>query len=237
MKKNILYNTVLKMYEDGFNKSFIAKNLSLNRSTVNKWLKEPLKTDNKNLSIENLENKNKVYSYVLGLYLGDGYINKTDRAYRLRIFLDKKYTTLNSFAKSKLSELFEKNKIGITETKSNCVVLSVYNKNLPTLFPQHGKGLKHNRTIDLSDWQIKLIDWLELIRGLFHSDGSYYFDRDRDYFNFRNYSKEILEIFKLCCEKLLISYTTPNDVTVRVGKRKDVQKLVELIGNKDNIVL
>ena len=63
------------------------------------------------MKVELDENKIKAYSYILGLYLGDGYINKTARTYRLRIALDKKYSQLNSFAKMNLQTLFPSNKI------------------------------------------------------------------------------------------------------------------------------
>ena len=43
----------------------------------------------------------------------------------------------------------------------------------PEAFPQHGPGRKHERTIELADWQREIVDRFpqEFLRGLLHSDG------------------------------------------------------------------
>ena len=43
----------------------------------------------------------------------------------------------------------------------------------PCLFPQHGPGRKHHRSIVLDDWQNRIVgsDPRQLLRGLIHSDG------------------------------------------------------------------
>src|SRR5580704_8201998 len=43
----------------------------------------------------------------------------------------------------------------------------------PCLFPQHGPGRKHSRTIELADWQRIIVERYpgDFVRGLFHSDG------------------------------------------------------------------
>ncbi|MQY16747.1 hypothetical protein SRB5_69490 [Streptomyces sp. RB5] len=54
-----------------------------------------------------------------------------------------------------------------------CHNLLLYYTHLWCLFPQHGKGRKHERRIELEPWQQQLVDaypW-EFIRGLIHSDG------------------------------------------------------------------
>jgi hypothetical protein len=40
---------------------------------------------------------------------------------------------------------------------SNCVNLVSYWKQWPCLFPQHGRGRKHLRPIELADWQRSII--------------------------------------------------------------------------------
>ena len=53
------------------------------------------------------------------------------------------------------------------------LVASQYAKCWPCLFPQHGKGVKHDRPIVLADWQDAIVDEHpdQLVRGLLHSDG------------------------------------------------------------------
>ena len=43
----------------------------------------------------------------------------------------------------------------------------------PCLFPQHGPGRKHERTLVLEPWQRELVEQhpADFLRGLFHSDG------------------------------------------------------------------
>ena len=230
------YETMCNLHDSGKTKLEIASILGVDRGTVTKWLKEKPKNIDRLDFLSIIKNENKIYSYILGLYLGDGYINKTDRAYRLRIFLDKKYSFLNDFVKEKMEKLFIYNKVGVNFEKSDCYELSVYNKNLPDMFPQHGGGAKHTRPIILEEWQVSIIDWLELIKGLFHSDGSYYFDRDKDYYDFTNKSPEILELFKIGCEQINVNFTQPSKFHIRIGKRKDVKILKELIGTKNIMV-
>lgn len=234
MKTNEEYQKVCELFSLGYNKSQISKMLNLDRGTVRKWLNDKpnhLKTPS---LFERVKLNSKTYSYILGLYLGDGYINKTDRAYRLRISLDKKYNILNQYANDKLKELFITNSVFIVDNDT-WIDLSVYNKNLPMIFPQIGIGKKHNRPIILSDWQIELIDWCELMKGLFHSDGTYYISNGLDYYQFKNSSKHILEIFKMCCDKNEIKYTFGNDV-IRIYTRRSVNKMKKLIGTKQSVI-
>src|SRR4051794_30023878 len=46
-------------------------------------------------------------------------------------------------------------------------------KHWPCLFPQHGRGRKHERLIAFAPWQLTRVrdDPRPLIRGLIHSDG------------------------------------------------------------------
>jgi hypothetical protein len=236
MKTKDEYQKVCELFGQGIKKSKIAEIMGLDRGTVRRWITTGFTGKSSNDIIESLILKKEDYSYILGLYLGDGYINKTDRAYRLRICLDLKYNLLNDYAFERLKNLFPNNSVGSVHS-SGCIYLYVYNKHLPIMFPQHGSGRKHLRNIILENWQVNMIDWVELLRGLFHSDGSYYFDRGKDYFNFTNLSDNILNLFKMCCHNLGIHYTQTNDKTIRIGKRQDVKTVKELIGTKINMVL
>lgn len=193
------------------------------------------------MKVELDENKIKAYSYILGLYLGDGYINKTARTYRLRIALDKKYSQLNSFAKMNLQTLFPSNKIGIINFKGH-INLSVFSNKLPLLFPQHGSGPKHLRSIVLDEWQKAVLDEIETLRGLFHSDGSFYKETiSQKYvyerYLFTNKSNDIQKIFQEYCSRINISFDvqTKKDgvINTRISKKNDVNKLKQLIGIKE----
>lgn len=54
----------------------------------------------------------------------------------------------------------------------------VYSNLLPSLFPQHGSGVKYERKIKLTEWQLEIRNkypW-QFLEGFIHSDGSIYMD-------------------------------------------------------------
>jgi hypothetical protein len=98
------------------------------------------------------------YSYLLGLYLGDGYITRGHRdVYALSIACCDDWPGLLAAAKSAMSAVMPASKvlgvqrIGMTEVKS-------YSKHWPCLFPQHGPGRKHTRKIELAEWQRVIVE-------------------------------------------------------------------------------
>ena|ERR1035438_7249529 len=132
------FELVTKLFNDGLNKVQIYKITNIPRSTIKDWiLKTKKPVYDKSSLLDKIIVNDFIYSYILGLYLGDGYINKTDRAYRIRIALDKKYLKLNEYAKKQLQIFFSDNSVGVVNAEG-CINLSVYNKELLLLFPQHG---------------------------------------------------------------------------------------------------
>src|SRR5262245_12557733 len=115
------------------------------------------------------------YAYLLGLYLGDGHIAAHRRGvYQLRISLDSRYPALIGEAVRSMRAALPRNRVYVTKHRvHNAVVVGCSSKALPTLFPQHGPGRKHDRRIRLASWQrsITFVHAEELIRGLIHSDG------------------------------------------------------------------
>jgi transcriptional regulator with XRE-family HTH domain len=258
MHDNLKNQEALKLYNEGLNLSKISKKLGISRSTIRYWTSGKLK--NNILKLENfnpekyiIENKiESVYSYVLGLYLGDGYINKQGRTYKIRFFLDGKYKTLNDFVRKNLSLLFPKNSIGTLKTKkinstdTSMEIISCHNNYITSLFPQHGPKKKHQRSIILEEWQLKIIEPSYLLTGLFHSDGSYYLNNKtkKNEYSFSNYSLEIIQIFKNCLEHYNVSNfickTRINKnikYQIFVTKKESVEKLNSLIGTKNFINL
>ncbi|MGW7029016.1 helix-turn-helix domain-containing protein [Streptomyces xanthophaeus] len=114
------------------------------------------------------------YSYLLGLYLGDGHISRYSghRVPNLMITRDDHWPGLMDATEQAMQRVFPFNQV-CRVRKTGCHNVKVYSKHLPCLFPQHGPGRKHERRIALEDWQQEIVDahpW-EFIRGLIHSDG------------------------------------------------------------------
>lgn len=246
------YELVCKLYCEGYNKSQIEKETGIPRGTVKDWLKSKPKNFEKieqdsELKKEIINNRNlhKHYSYILGLYLGDGYINKCKRTFRIRIFLDVKYLNLNNFAKESLEKIFVNNNVNVLNSKNkSCICLSIYNSNLNELFPQNGKGKKSDRKIELEKWQKEIIVYEDLIKGLIHSDGCFYSEKIDDKYNyerfmFSNKSIDLHEIFQQSCDYLKIEYDFQHKGNVkgnwqtRISKKESVKKLKQFIGTKE----
>lgn len=181
--------------------------------------------------------KGKQYSYLLGIYLGDGYIDKQPRTYRLRVFQNSKYTDMIDRIKKTIEDIFPKNKVKcFKQKKANCVTICCYSNSLPFIFPQHGSGKKHDRDIKLEEWQREIVDGnsVEFIRGLIESDGCRYTVKKylRTIYSFSNKSSDIKELFKYYCEKIGISFahSEKSNKIVFINKKKDVLRLDELFG-------
>lgn len=112
------------------------------------------------------------YAYLLGLYLGDGHIISKPKQHHLSIYCDATHVGLIDAAESTMRRVMAQPSVS-RRNKTGCVEVKSYSKHWPCLFPQHGPGPKHERTITLEPWQQEIVDahpW-EFIRGLIHSDG------------------------------------------------------------------
>ncbi len=258
------YKQILKLWELGINKKAIARHTGIPRATVrdciNRYGTVETLIQSNQLSIRqplyNLligaasctdQMRLQAYSYLLGLYLGDGNIVKVRNVYRLRVTLDAKYPQIINQCAETMQSLFPQNQIGIVqvfhEEHLSCVNVSLYYKYLPQIFPQHGAGLKHTREIRLVPWQQRIVDAypLEFFRGLYHSDGSRFSNivNGKDYprYQFTNHSDDIRHLFCATCDALGLHWTTKqrkgHGVTdIFISKRKDVEFLDHWIGAK-----
>ena len=115
------------------------------------------------------------YAYLLGLYLGDGYVVHHRRGvYRLTIALDAKYPGIVSECREAIEAVMPTGRVGIQfRHGGTCAWVSNSSKQWPCLLPQHGPGKKHERLIELADWQHQVVDAhaKQFLRGLIHSDG------------------------------------------------------------------
>ncbi|MFJ3333607.1 helix-turn-helix domain-containing protein [Streptomyces sp. NPDC086766] len=114
------------------------------------------------------------YAYLLGLYLGDGHIiqNRAMRSPSLSVACGEAWPGLMDACENAMRSVFPNNSVCRVRRKG-CREVKLYSKHIWCLFPQHGPGRKHERTIALDPWQQEIVDdhpW-ELIRGLIHSDG------------------------------------------------------------------
>ncbi|HYK96905.1 MAG TPA: hypothetical protein VEU77_00800, partial [Candidatus Acidoferrales bacterium] len=107
------------------------------------------------------------------------------------------------------------------------------------LFPQHGPGRKHKRTIALEGWQEDIVrsEAMAFLRGLIESDGCR-FDRlvgGKRYpaYEFTNRSTDILAMFCWTCDLLGLHYTRPSACDVSIARRADVARLDLEIGPKN----
>jgi hypothetical protein len=96
------------------------------------------------------------YSYLLGLYLGDGDITSHARGvFRLRVTLDSRYPGIVSCASRAMNEVLPRNRVGVHgRTRSNATAVTCYSKSWPKLLPQHGPGCQasaHNHALPMAE--------------------------------------------------------------------------------------
>ncbi len=249
MRSNNEYRQILRLWESGLNKSAISRETGIPRETVrdcvNKFgtlqeLEDYLYREEKvHWTIRRQWQKFRVnYAYMLGIYLGDGYIATEPRTYRLRVVLDTKYPDIIKKVMDSMQALVPNNKIQ-TVNKIGCIEVGSYCNDWIDMFPQHGKGVKHKRDIVLEDWQEEIVDeyLIEFVRGLYHSDGSRTVPykgtkkemRPRYYFT--NFSQDIQQLFCDAVAKLGLHWAKSGK-NVSINRKADVAFLDKHIGAK-----
>jgi hypothetical protein len=186
------------------------------------------------------------YSYLLGLYLGDGWLYHGRReVFALSISCSDDWPGLITAAKNAMlavmpvSSVFCVKRVGMTEVKSA-------SKHWLCLFPQHGTGRKHTRRIELAQWQRTTVEQYpgDFARGLFHSDGYRGVNRVRrtwgtgerwyEYprYLFVNKSEDILRLCGETLDRLGVAWRFSKPNTISVAKREAVARLDEFVGPK-----
>jgi hypothetical protein len=186
------------------------------------------------------------YLHLLGLYLGDGCISTHRRGvHRLRVALDKKYPLIVDECAKSMGNVLRDSRVHVLLTPSNYFSVSSYSRSWPCLFPQHGPGVKHDRSIYLVDWQQQLAErWpRQLVKGLIQSDGCRFVNTGRGgwrhpRYAFSNVSTDITSIFCSACDCLGLRWTAsfPKSesaaVSIYVSRKADVAKLDGFVGPK-----
>ncbi|MBV8692439.1 MAG: helix-turn-helix domain-containing protein [Actinobacteria bacterium] len=176
------------------------------------------------------------------MYLGDGYIASHARnVFRLDITCCDEYPGIMAECAAAISMVMPRNKVGWNPAEG-CTHVNSYSKHWPCLFPQHGPGHKHERVIQLADWQRTIVDQFgpAFIRGLIHSDGTRCINRvtvkGKAYayprYFFSNRSKDILGIFGDACDALGIDWRYNLPWSISIAKRASVARLDEFVGPK-----
>ncbi|MFQ6142921.1 helix-turn-helix domain-containing protein [Streptomyces seoulensis] len=172
----------LVLLRDGVRNAEVARRLNVPIGTVGYWKhldrakrgECPGKHDPECPRCDGVPLDHPAYSYLLGLYLGDGHISHYSghRVPNLMITCTETWTGLMDACEQAMRAVFPDNSVCRVRRKG-CSNVKVYSKHLHCLFPQHGPGRKHERRIVLEAWQQAIVDaypW-EFVRGLIHSDG------------------------------------------------------------------
>lgn len=236
-------SAVKRLIAAGLNDSEIARHTGIPRCTVRDWRCRPqLRTRAASGSpcVHDFASlPANTYSYLLGLYLGDGCISRHPRAWRLRIVLDDKYPGIIESCREAMTALMPGQRAATLRCSKNCTEVSLYSKHWPCLFPQHGPGRKHLRPIQLEPWQEQLVRQAprEFVRGLIHSDGCRVVANDRGVrslrYHFSNRSNDIRGLYCAALDQLGIPWTRPRWFDVAVYRKAAVARLDEFVGPKE----
>jgi hypothetical protein len=179
------------------------------------------------------------YAYLLGQYLGDGCISEQRRkVFRMRITCANDWPLVMELVGQALETILPRNSAGRL-ARDGCTEVGMSSKRWPALVPQHGSGVKHERTLRLTAWQEALV--LEghpglFVCGLLHSDGcrvtNHVTVRGRRYayprYFFSNRSEDIHQMFARAIGRLGLS-STRSGWNQSVARHADVA-LLDAIG-------
>jgi hypothetical protein len=243
MRSRAEVDRVLALGNAGATQSEIARLTGIPRVTVRTWLtgRTPIRAENRAGVLTSLPAA--AYAYLLGLYLGDGSIDRFPRAWCLRIYCDARYRGIIGECARAIRAVRPHNRVSVSRRgAARCIVVQAYSKWWPELFPQHGPGAKHERSIVLADWQreITYAHPQLLLRGLLHSDGTrgmnpvrhgerlYTYPR----YQFSNRSEDIKAIFCEHLDLLGIAWRRANAMNISIARREAVAALDAFVGPK-----
>lgn len=175
------------------------------------------------------------YTYLLGLYLGDGHLSavRGGRTFRLRISVDARHPELAARIAETIARVHPGPRVAtLVVPRDHVRIVSQYSRAWPCLLPQHGEGVKHARPIVLTKWQQRIVDEhpIQLVRGLLHSDGcrtvnrvtargkSYSYAR----YQLSNRSADIRSLFCDALDRLGVPWRRMNAWTISVARREGV---------------
>lgn len=176
----------------------------------------------------------RIYSYLHGMYLGDGCIGRRARTYRLLVYLHENDTATIERVSRIIAQLVLHRRVGLAR-HGHAMAVSSYWQDWPTLLPQHGPGPKHARSIMLAPWQDDIFRVYpeDFVRGCVDSDGCRHrrIVRGRDYpaYSFCNHSEDILGLFGRACDLAGIHWTRAGRTHISIARRRDVANLDRIV--------
>ena len=245
MRSKEEFDEVRRLIEDGMNDCAIARQTGVPRPTVREWRRQPsgrprLRKGSSSCGVSHDFGAvpAAAYSYLLGLYLGDGCISKCRDVWKLRIVLDLNYPAIIGRCLLAINTVMPGQQASVGRNATKCVEVGLYSKHWPCLLPQHGPGRKHSRRIAFEPWQQTLVDQAteEFVLGLIHSDGCRVVANDRGVrsirYHFSNRSEDILGLFTAALDSMNIHWTRSTKYIVSIYRKADTARLDEFIGPK-----
>jgi hypothetical protein len=180
------------------------------------------------------------YSYLLGLYLGDGHLVTSRRAPVLRIYCTAAWPGLVDACEEAMLRVLARKVHRVT--RDGCVTVAASSTHWPCFFPQHGAGHKHERPMVLAGWQQIIVRTFpeHFLRGLFHSDGCRVINQVRrggktysyPRYLFANESADIMGLCQRSLDGLGIGWRMCRPNLLSVARREAVARLDEFVGPK-----
>lgn len=234
------FDNVQRLAASGINDSAITLMTGVPRRTVSDWRRGVRSKTRRDLcrTHDFTVLPSGSYAYLLGLYLGDGYISRNRNVWHLRITLDQKYPGIIESCRAAINAVMWGQQAGIYTRKSGCVDVYLCSKHWPCVFPQHGPGKKHLRPIVLEPWQQDHVAAAteDFIRGLIHSDGCRVVANDRGVasvrYHFTNHSTDIRELYCAALDSLGIRWTQNSRYVIAVYRKAATARLDQFVGPK-----
>ncbi|WP_240506141.1 helix-turn-helix domain-containing protein [Thermoactinospora rubra] len=245
----------LRLLRSGLSITEVSRQLGVNRSTVRDW-RDHEDRDSPMTGVcprcclsPSLPSPGHTYTYLLGLYLGDGCISRVGDprkdVWSLRIACADAWPGIRAECVAAMQAIRPTNKVRVLQRQGYSEVNS-FSKHWPHLFPQHGPHKKHERKIVLEPWQRSLVKAHPgaLVRGLMHSDGYRGMNRIRHRVNgedrwyeyprylFKNESADILQLCGEALDMLGVAWRYSRHNTISIAKRSAVEALDAHVGPK-----
>ncbi len=234
---------------DGLGDDEISRHTGVGRATVRRWRRRGFPTPTVPVTFQPERwgaDRRKIYSYLLGQYLGDGYVGLIGDSSSLVLACDAQYERIIEECCAAIAEFAPDPPALLPPPETKGTRIVSYWAGWRLMFPQHGPGRKHERDIHLEEWQQVIVDEFPkaLIRGLIHSDGSRCMNtftvelkngpRQYSYprYFFTNYSADIRRIFCEACDRVGIKWSRSNWRNISISHRRSVALLDAFVGEK-----
>ena len=242
-------SAVSQLFGKGLSDYEIGRRTGISRSSVQRWRTKGVPRRGRSRPLEWRPPDPCSYSYLLGIYLGDGYLSKASTPSPvLEISLDPQYPGIvdECLAAIQCTVETKPRSLPTNDPERRSDSLGRGESPLAAGLPSARAGKKHERAIALANWQQDLVDRFprQFLRGFIHADGSRVVNRfqvslasgPRDYayprYFFTNLSRDIQRLFCDSCEQMGIRWTRSSVKNISVADRRSVALLDSFIGPK-----